>query len=168
MFRGEDSSMNTTSRAILNAILVCGSLDIASAFVFAGLRGGGPLTVLHSVASGPFGQGVAAGGVATALLGLAVHFAIMAVMAAVFVTAVRRLPFVAANPLVAGIAYGLALYLLMYWIVLPLRWPASFPSVNPVGVASALFSHIVCVGIPMAYVTQRSLGLDRIEPLPAG
>ena len=160
--------MNATGRAILNATLVCGTLDIASAFFFAGLRGTGPVAVLHSVASGPFGAGIAAGGIATALLGLAVHFAIMAVMVAVFVTGSRRLPVVKANPLVAGIAYGLLLYLVMYWIVLPLRWTTSFPSVKPVAVASALFSHIVCVGIPMAYVTLRSLGRGGMEPVPAG
>jgi hypothetical protein len=161
--------MHATGRAILNATLVCGALDIASAFFFAGLRGAGPVAVLHSVASGPFGDSVAAGGIATALLGLAVHFAIMAVMVAVFVVAARRSPFIAANPLVAGIACGLLLYLVMYWIVLPLRWPASFPSVKPVGVASALFSHIVCVGIPMAYVTLWSLGrLSRPTSIPRG
>lgn len=160
--------MHSTGRTILTATLVCGTLDIASAFFFAGLRGAGPVSVLHSVASGPFGDWVAAGGIETALLGLAVHFTIMAVMVAVFVAGAQRLPFVAATPLVAGIAYGLALYLFMYWVVLPLRWPASFPSTKPFGVASALFSHIVCVGIPMAYVTRRSFGRGGMVPVPAG
>ena len=150
--------MNNIGRTVLTATLICGTLDIVCACAFAGLRGNGPIGVLHSVASGPFGNGVESGGVATALLGLAVHFAIMTVMAGVFVAAAWRLPFVAAHPLIAGIAYGILLYLFMYWIVLPLRWPANFPSLKPRGVASALFAHIVCVGIPMGLITARGLG----------
>ncbi len=114
--------------------------------------------MLHSVASGPFGEGVNSGGVATALAGLAVHFAIMTVMVAIFVTGARRLPFVTAHPLIAGIAHGVALYLFMYWVVLPLRWPDNFPSLKLRTVASALFAHIVCVGIPMALITARGAG----------
>lgn len=150
--------MNTIGRTVATATLICGTLDILCAFVFAGMRGTGPIGVLHSVASGPFGDGVESGGLATALAGLAVHFAIMTVMVSVFVGGAWRLPFFAAHPLVAGIAYGFALYLVMYWIVLPLRWPGNFPSLKPQAVASALFAHIVCVGIPMALVTLRGLG----------
>lgn len=150
--------MTAVGRTILSATLICGMLDILYAIVFAGLRGTAPIDVLHSVASGPFGEGMNSGGVPTALAGLAVHFAIMAVMVGVFVTAAWRLPLVAAHPLIAGIAYGVALYLVMYWIVLPLRWPEAFPSLKPRGVTSALFAHIVCVGIPMAMITLRGLG----------
>jgi hypothetical protein len=150
--------MNAIGRTVLTATLICGTLDILYAIIYAGTRGTGPIDVLHSVASGPFGEGVNSGGVATGLAGLAVHFAIMTVMVAVFVTLARRIPFITAHPLIAGIAYGLALYLFMYWIVLPLRWPDNFPSLKPRGIASGLFAHIVCVGIPMAYITLKGLG----------
>ena len=93
-----------------------------------------------------------------AMLGLLVHFAIMTVMVSVFVVSAWRLPFFAAHPVIAGIAYGFLLYLVMYWIVLPLRWPGNFPSLKPQAVASALFAHIVCVGIPMGLITARGLG----------
>jgi hypothetical protein len=43
-------------RPIVIATLVAGTLDILSAFVFAGVAGMGPLAVLRYVASGPFGE----------------------------------------------------------------------------------------------------------------
>ncbi|WCM27215.1 hypothetical protein NDN01_25065 [Sphingomonas sp. QA11] len=149
--------MHSAGRTILTATLACGTLDLASAFLFSGLRGTGPVQVLQTVASGPFGDGMLAGGISAALAGLIVHFTIMSAMAGVFVVAAGRLPFIAARPLISGITYGFALYLVMNWIVVPLRWPSTFPPVAPLRMASALFSHIVCVGIPMAYITARSI-----------
>ena len=160
--------MHIIGRTILTATLVCGALDIASAFTFAGLRGDSPIQVLQSVARGPFGDAMRNGGATAALVGLVVHFAIMAVMVSVFVGGAWRLPLFAAHPLIAGIAYGFALYLVMYWIVLPLRWPASFPSLKLAGVASALFAHIVCVGIPLALITMRLLGRSPGAPVTTG
>ena len=51
-----------------------------------------PAEVLVYVASGPFGDAVHMGGAGWTLVGLAVHLAIMACMAAAFVLAARRLP----------------------------------------------------------------------------
>ena len=46
----------------------------------------------------------------------------------------------------------------MYWIVLPLRWPAIFPQTAFIPVRNALFSHIVCVGLPIGVITRAVLG----------
>ena len=62
-----------------------------------------------------------------------------------------------AMSLMSGIAYGLALWGVMYWIVLPQRWPTMFPvdpRLDPKGFAEDLFSHIVLVGIPIALVAR--------------
>src|SRR5262245_23248477 len=104
-------------RPILWATLVAGTLDILSAFVFAGAVVG----VLQTVASGPFGNAVAEGP-AGALLGLLTHFAIMAVMVAVYFAAAARIPLLTRQWVLAGLLYGVVLWLVMYWIVLPLRF----------------------------------------------
>ncbi|MGY4397335.1 hypothetical protein ACVWZA_002529 [Sphingomonas sp. UYAg733] len=144
------------SRAVVAATLACGTLDILSAFVFAGIKGTTPVQVLHSVASGPFGNAMRDAGLTGAAIGLLVHFAIMAVMVAVFVLAASRFSPIRARPVLAGILYGLLLYGVMYWIVIPLRW-GNFPRIAPWPIGTALFAHIVCVGIPMALVTLRYL-----------
>ena len=47
------------------------------------------------------------------LVGLVLHFAIMAVMAAFFVLAADRMPVLKARWVLAGIAYGIALWAVM-------------------------------------------------------
>lgn len=137
---------------IIAATAVAGALDIAMAFLSSSAP---PAQVLRSVASGPFGSGMREGGAAAALLGLLVHFAIMTIMVAVFVFVTARRPRLLDRPLAIGLGYGLLLYLVMYWIVLPLRWPAVFPITDTTEVAKALFAHLVLVGVPIALITVR-------------
>lgn len=142
-------------QTIVTATAVAGTLDILSAFYFS--TKASPAQVLRYVATGPFGDGMADAGTGGALLGLLVHFAIMTVMVTVFVLASRRWPALTALPILSGVAYGLILYGVMYWIVLPLRFPALFPITEPVRIAKALFSHLVLVGIPIALIARRGL-----------
>lgn len=143
--------------AIFWGTAVAGILDILSAVVFTSLDGRSHVKMLQSIASGPFGDSVAQGGLLAAGLGLAVHFFIMACMVSVFVSGAIRFEWMADRWLAAGIVYGIVLYAFMYWLVLPLRWPAIHPRTDLVTVGRALFAHIVCVGIPMAYVVARQL-----------
>jgi hypothetical protein len=142
------------ARRIALATLIAGTLDIAAASLMAMLAGGRPDGMLRFVASGPFADAKqwGAGGAA---LGLAVHFALMAVMATVYILAADRLPQLKARWLAAGIGYGLATWVVMNLVVLPLRWPALFPHLDLTSVATSLFCHIVLVGIPIAWVAAR-------------
>lgn len=149
------------TRPIVTATLVAGTLDILSAFVFAGMAGIGVLPVLRYVASGPFGDSVREGGAGWAAAGLAVHFAIMAVIVAVYMIAARRLPALLRHPFVAGLAYGFLVWLVMYYVVKALRWPeATLPhqAANPLwSIGNQLFSHCILVGLPIALIAARQL-----------
>lgn len=141
----------TKGRAILLATLVAGTLDILAAIVQAGGAAG---TVLRSVAAGPLGDGAASGGAGMAVGGLVIHFLLMAVIAAVFVLAAARLPMLR-RPLIWGPLYGLAVWGVMYLIVLPLRWPGAFPLTDPVRIAWAIAFHTLLVGLPIALIAAR-------------
>jgi hypothetical protein len=143
--------------AIFLATIVAGTLDIFSAFVFAGLAGMTPLQVLRFVASGPFGDAPTATP-GWAIVGLAVHFAIMTCMAAAYILIAPRIPALMRHPILAGIAYGILLWIIMYWIVRPLRFPDMPLPSTAYGIANALFSHCILVGIPIALITARSAG----------
>ena len=112
------------------------------------------MRVLQSVASGPFGDAVAEGPWGPPL-GLLVHFAIMAAMVTVYVLAARRIPALNRYWPLAGLLYGFALWIAMYWIVIPLRWPGT-PSRELVAVAQQLISHCLLVGLPIAWIAARN------------
>jgi len=142
-----------TGRKILVATLVAGALDILSACVYTLIAGRSPMTMLKGLASAILGNGAVTGGAGVALAGLLLHFAIMAAMVAFFVIAANRLPVLKARWLLAGIAYGIGLWAVMNLIVLPLRF--GWHPFTPLGLAEQFFSHIVLVGIPIAWFARR-------------
>ncbi|MDP5281045.1 hypothetical protein Q9Q95_19120 [Sphingomonas sp. DG1-23] len=139
-------------KPIAIATLVAGTLDIASAIVLTLLHGKSVTGMLQGVASGPFGAWPHANGWFGAAAGLAVHFAIMTVMAAAFAVAARRLPRLRERWPVYGIGYGALLYLIMYWVVLPLRFPGAGGASGLAGILIPLAIHILLVGIPIALI----------------
>ena len=163
--------MNTTGPTIARATLIAGTLDLLSAFVFSAMPGGDvsqfaakfdPAKVLRGVASGPFGDAMAMGGAGAALLGLLTHFALMTVMATVFVLAAKRVAFLTQHPVVSGVAYGAIIYLVMYWIVLANRFPGIEARIGTAwGIGNALFSHLLLVGLPIALVTASGLRSEK-------
>lgn len=145
--------MNRTLLTILLGTAVAGTLDMLSAFIFGGLSGRDPIAIMSGVASGPFGDGMRDLGFRGFLAGVLVHYSIMTVMVTVFVLAFRHSAVIRRQFIAAGAAYGVLLYLVMYWLVLPLRWPAVHPRTDAWTIGNALFSHVICVGIPIAFVT---------------
>lgn len=142
----------SVSRRIVGATLVAGTLDIASACVYT-LMAGGKIPGMLRFIAGAIMPGAKEAGLGGAAAGLALHFAIMAVMAALFVLAADRIPVLKARWVIAGIAYGIALWAVMNLVVLPLRFgPHPF---KPLGLAEQFFSHIVLVGLPIAWFARK-------------
>lgn len=148
-------AVSSFTRRVIVATAVAGTLDIAAAIALGSVAGRSAERVLQSVASGPFGPEAASWGLAGAAVGLIVHFAIMTVMAAAFAVASDRMPALGRRPVLSGLAYGLFLWAVMYWVVLPLRWPALFPTLEPVDVAGQIAIHLLLVGLPIAFLARR-------------
>ena len=142
-------------KPIAIATAVSGTLDILFAIILTVFFGREVGNMLRYVGSGPFPQATDMGA-AGALLGLLVHFALMAIMAAVYVLAARRMPALVAKPIQWGVLYGLATYVVMNWLVVPMRFDTPLPP-SPLSIATQLFAHIVLVGIPIALITARHL-----------
>ncbi|WP_422059769.1 hypothetical protein [Sphingopyxis sp.] len=140
----------------LFAWLLCGTLDIVYAAVSSVVQGRTVSSMLHAVASGPFGDGAREWGLVGDIAGLATHYAIMGAMVAFWFAAVRQLPALARQPWwLTGTIYGFGLYLVMNAIVLPLRFGAPFPPTDLVKGAVALFPHIFFIGWPLAWLTRK-------------
>jgi hypothetical protein len=147
-------------RPIAIATAVSGSLDILWAMILTLWFGRHVPDMLRFVASGPFPQATE-WGARGAVLGLLVHFTLMAVMATIFVVAAQRFPDIVRSPLKWGILYGLITYVAMNWVVVPIRFHAPLPP-KAVSIATQLFAHVVLVGIPFALITARTLRIGLI------
>lgn len=140
----------------LKAWLLCGTLDALYATLVALLRGTNAAGVWLGVASGPFGDGAQQWGAAGVLIGLAVHFALMAIMVAVGLLLARKTLLGEVAPWKAGTLYGIAIYAVMYGLVLHQRFGVPFPNPDRIKTAIGLFPHIFLVGIPMFYLFKRT------------
>lgn len=137
-------------KRILLATLVVGALDITEIMVFLGIRGIAPIRILQSVAAGLVGRSAAyAGGIPTALLGLALHFFIAGVVVCVYFFGSRKIVALREAPIIMGAVYGLLVYLFMNLVVLPLS-AVGPPKFTLTGVLNQLFAHVFCIGIPTA------------------
>jgi hypothetical protein len=143
-------------KPIAIATAISGSLDILFAMILTYGFGRQIPNMLRYVASGPFPAATELGA-SGALLGLIVHFALMAIMAAALMLVVRSWPQLAGTPLLTAIGFGLVTYFIMNWLVVPVRFGTPLPP-KMLSVATQLFAHIVLVGIPMAYIAAHYFG----------
>src|SRR5689334_10998089 len=102
-------------RVILTAGLIVGVLDISSAFIIWWQRDVGWRRGLQGLAAGLLGEKAYSGGLGTALLGLTVHFFIVFVVVSIFYLASRKIVFLTIHPVLSGVLYGIAVYMVMYW-----------------------------------------------------
>jgi len=134
---------------------VGGLLDAVYATLVWGVwLGSNPAGVWQGVAAGLLGKAATEGGNATALLGLALHFFIAFCMALAYVLASRRLSVLTARPWLMGGLYGVVLFVVMNFVVVPLSaigWHAP----KPMGLLRALIPHVIFVGPAIALATAR-------------
>lgn len=158
------------TKTILTSGLVAGTLDLALAITFFKLEGAPLTAVPHAIASGWLGARAIHGGASSAILGVALHFLIALVVAAVYYLLSRAIKLLNHQPILSGTVFGLAVFLVMQDVVVPLSAePRSRPSTSWLIVDLA--SHVLFVGITIAMITRRfaqRAGLlkpDRVGPL---
>ncbi len=107
--------------------------------------------VYQSVASGLLGKEAFRGGFATAALGCLLHFFIATTAAAVYCGASLKLEMLVRRPVACGLAFGVAVYFFMKYLVVPLS--AARPGPFSWG---ALVGHAFLVGLPIALAVSRA------------
>ena len=143
-------------KPIAIATAISGTLDIAFAMTLTVFFGREIGNMLRYVGSGPFPAAMDMG-TGGAILGLLVHFALMAIMASILMLFVRERPQLLDKPILLGVVYGLITYAVMNLVVVPLRFDAPLPP-SGLSIATQLFAHIVLVGLPMSLVAARYFG----------
>jgi hypothetical protein len=145
----------STARALLWGTLVVGILDAADAVVFFGLRGAKPIRIFQSIASGLLGRAAFSGGLRTAVLGVALHFFIAFLIVSTFLVASRYIRILHRAPVWSGLIYGIAVYLVMNFVVLPLSAAGRGAMSWPV-VVNGVLIHMLGVGLPTSLFVRAS------------
>jgi hypothetical protein len=147
----ENPRMRPAVKAILWGGLAAGVLDALDAVVFCRAT---PLRVFQSIARGLLGRSAFDGGLASAALGVFLHFLIATTAAAVYWAASRKLRVLVRHAVACGLGYGVAVYFFMNYVVVPLslappgafRWPAFL---------NGVIGHALLVGLPIALIARR-------------
>lgn len=150
------SGMRLWARVALSGLLG-GALDLLFAFIFYGYQGAAPPLILRSIASGLLGPEAFGAGAWVPPLGAALHFFIAVCAAFAFYLASRYLTVLVRHPLPCGAVFGVAMYVFMHSVVLPLSrvHHRVMPLANVIG---ELFSHIFLFGIVIALGVARAAG----------
>jgi hypothetical protein len=148
------SALDAFLPPVLVGTAVAGTMDIVAAIVVWTLRDVPVARIVQSIASGLLGREAYAGGNATAWLGVFLHYGIMAVIAGLFVFVRQHLEILRQHPLLAGVAYGVAVFVVMTYVVVPLSASPIKPP-PPLQVLEGVLIHIVCVGLPISLAAHR-------------
>lgn len=143
---------------VLAGGLVAGTLDITYACVFWAIKAGVPVRrIFQSVAAGLLGKASFDGGTATAALGLGLHFFIACSMAVAYYLVARPWAALRERPLLYGALYGLLLYAIMNYVVVPLSAAGGGGAKDPLWIGLSVLVHMFLIGVPIAFFVRAAL-----------
>jgi len=137
--------------------LVAATCDICYATGFSYLyRGVPPSRILKLVASGILGTDAYQGGAGVAALGLGLHYLNALIITCIFFAVASQLPVLVRRPLLVGVLYGIVVYLVMNYVVVPLSRIGPRPTPpTPVWVTGVLV-HMFLIGVPIVWAARQA------------
>jgi hypothetical protein len=141
--------------AILLGGLIAGTIDIGSAALIYWVN---PVVVLQSIASGVLGRESFLEGTPSALLGLGLQWAMGLVIAAIYVVSCRPLPVLVHRWIAGGLAYGVTIFFIMNYAVVPLSRAMAKPHLPHFSPAKFVENMLAMLlfGLVVAFFAQRS------------
>jgi hypothetical protein len=88
-------------------------------------------------------------------LGLFLHFFILWVAAAIYYAASRRMAFLRQYALVCGLFYGIAIWLVMNLVVVPLSALHNYGPFEYTALVQGLLVHMLLVGLPISFAVKQ-------------
>ncbi|MET0654890.1 MAG: hypothetical protein ABWX88_04955 [Pseudoxanthomonas sp.] len=120
----------------------------------------GVAQVFQSIAVGVLGKASYEGGMATALLGVALHAGMAIAFVAICIALSLRFRSLVEKPLIAGLLYGLGLYVAMNFVVMPLSRVDASPSFRHLDtMAMSVAAHMV-FGVVCTMFARRARRMD--------
>ena len=147
------SSVPVARARLLRPILVGGALagtfDLIAAFITFGPG------VPRAIAGGLLGRQAFHGGAGTWILGVVLQYFIALSAAAIYCLSSRRLRFLKDHWLVCGLFYGIAVFLVMNLIVLPLCALHAMGPYQLRGLIQGILVHMLIIGLPISFSLNR-------------
>jgi len=147
------------SRSLLFVILITGLLtgllDGLAAILHFSVNGGkNPANIFKFIASGVFGKQAFSGGTIMVFWGALFHFLIALLFTAFFFLIFPKIKWLGQNKLLAGILYGIFVWVVMNCLVLPLSNTRPLPFDAGKALIAALIL-ITCVGLPVSLMAHK-------------
>jgi hypothetical protein len=139
-------------KTAIYAGLLSGTVDIGAACVINAVA---PDRVLRAIASGVLGRTAVHGGLWVIALGLFLQWAMSMVIAAVFLVGAARAPLLLRRWILAGLAFGIIVFVVMNYVVVPLSAAVFKVHFSPLSFAENLAAMLV-FGLIVAFIAQRS------------
>ena len=137
--------------------LVAGTLDITENIVWNAFRGITAWRIFQYITSGLVGRRSFQMGWTSVGLGVVIHYAIALTWTVIFYIAATKLTALTKRPILWGLIYGVFVYVVMNFLVLPLT--ALPPRPSPITLANrinAIAALIFCTGLPIALLVRRA------------
>lgn len=154
----------TTATIVLGAFVI-GTLDILYAIAFWYPRGVAPERIFQSIAAGIYGPASFSLGTHSVAIGAALHYFIALCIVLVYWVASRRFDVLVRRPIVSGSIYGVLVYLVMNYVVIPpsaTKRPAFLLS----WVVCSVLVHAFVIGVPAALFSRAAIRDSSPSPVP--
>ena len=138
--------------AILLGGLIAGTIDIGAACL---INGATPAGILRAIAGGLLGKSASTGGLPIAGLGLVLQWAMSILIAAIFVVTSRWMPILRRRWIEAGLAYGVIVFFVMNYAVMPLSAIGHAPRFRIAHFSEDMFAMLV-FGLIVAHFAHRA------------
>ena len=93
-------------------------------------------------------------GIASAGLGLVLHFAVSLVVATIYILASQQVIWLRTRWIVVGLVYGAAVWAVMNLLLLPLT-SIAHDSIPPIAWVNGIVGHALFVGLPCAFFARK-------------
>lgn len=140
--------------AILISGIVAGTLDIGAAAL---INRTDPITILRFIASGLVGPKALRDGTPAAVLGFVLQLAMGVLIAAIYGLASLWLPILGTMWIAAGLAYGVGVYVVITYVVLPLSAAPKRPSAPTLAKIGKDLVAMIGFALIIAYAVHRAL-----------
>ena len=146
----------SAAKTILLSGFIAGTMDILAAILVYSviMQKVTAAQILHGIAAGVFGKTTVGSSAVMALIGLAFHYFIAFCFAIAYFFAYPHIPFLRKQRIISGLLYGIFVWAVMNFIVVPMSNAYHAPFAWPSAIRAAAIL-MICIGLPISLITNR-------------